>query len=79
VASSEGPKVDRKEIQAVERNSSWQGQPTLGWSFWVRLLIPLAGCAQKGKEDTAADTWRRGWGEKLPKGGNGQGLESTAY
>lgn len=69
VASSKSPKVDRKEIQAAERNSSWQGQAGLGQSFWAGLpRILFLGSVTREKRVLFAEPWRVGLGKEQPRG-----------
>lgn len=69
MASSKGLKVDRKEIQAAERNSSRQGQagtrPVLGRA----ARIPTAGLARGGKEGPVCRHLKGGCGEGDAPGG----------
>lgn len=57
MASTKGLKVDRKEIQAGERNSSWQGQAGIGLVLLGRAArILLLGLVTRERRVLFADT-----------------------
>lgn len=64
MASSKGLKVDRKEIQAEERNSSWQGRAGTGLVLLGRAAQnPIAGLGHKGRESSVHRHLKGGFGE----------------
>lgn len=73
MASSKGLKVDRKEIQAEERNSSWQGRAGTGLVLLGRAAQnPIAGLGHKGREGSVHRHLKGGFGEGgSPEKGNG--------
>lgn len=74
MASSKGLKVDRKEIQAGERNSSGQGQAGTRLDLLGRAArIPTAGPARRGKEGPVCRHLKGGFGEGDTPGGRKRG------
>lgn len=68
MASSKGLKVDRKEIQAGERNSSWQGRAGTGLVLLGRVAQnPIAGLVHKGREGPVHRHLKGGFGEGGPQ------------
>ena len=80
-ASSKGLEIDGKEIQAGERNSSWQGQAGTGLVLLGKAVLnPIAGLGHKGKEGPVCRHLEGGLGEvSYPGEVNRSGLERTAY
>lgn len=73
MASSKGLKVDRKEIQAGERNSSWQGRAGTGLVLLGRAVQNhIAGVGHKAREGPVHRHLKGGFEEGgSPEKGNG--------